>query len=173
MASTAQRIILENLEYQPNSDGVGYKRISWFFPFFRPTEAWGFILYWTVIIKRSAAPQTALWEGPGPVFEPGKGCPEWGTKTPPHLLKTGNLVGLEDVHPALALLGPEDILVTAQVDVLLTFQVDSAAREHRLKIPKHNSRDTTSVADSHLLLCGCGSGSQKMSIWIRILGGKD
>ena len=33
----------------------------------------------------------------------------------------------------------------------------------------------TSVADPHLLLCGSGSGIQKMSIWIRIriLGGKD
>ena len=30
-----------------------------------------------------------------------------------------------------------------------------------------------SVVDPHLLLCGSGFGIRKMSIWIRILGGKD
>ena len=34
-------------------------------------------------------------------------------------------------------------------------------------------RIENSVADPHLLLCGSGSRIQKMSIWIRILGGKD
>ena len=29
------------------------------------------------------------------------------------------------------------------------------------------------AADPHLLLCGSGSGIKKMSIWIRIQGGKD
>ena len=36
-----------------------------------------------------------------------------------------------------------------------------------------NMLERNSVADPHLLLCGCGSEIKKMSIWIQILGGKD
>ena len=47
--------------------------------------------------------------------------------------------------------------------------------EGKVEAGKEREREmgNYSVADPHLLLCGSGSRIQKMSIWIRILGGKD
>jgi len=48
-------------------------------------------------------------------------------------LAVTHLVCLVDVNAALPLLGPQDLLVAADVEVLLPLQVDPAAREEGLQ----------------------------------------
>ena len=53
--------------------------------FFKSFFYWVLLYYLYSITVRSAAPQTTLWGGPGPTFEPGPGGPEAGTLPLDHI----------------------------------------------------------------------------------------